>query len=83
MAVKKTRHRDYEKEYRSYHGTPEQIKKRSMRNKARRMMANELGKSAIAGKEVDHKKPLSCGGSNARSNLQVMTKKANRKKGSK
>ncbi|MFZ7164606.1 HNH endonuclease signature motif containing protein [Avibacterium avium] len=54
-----------------------------MRNKARRMMANELGTSAIAGKEVDHKKPLSRGGSNARSNLQLMTKKTNRKKGSK
>ncbi|MFU2079344.1 HNH endonuclease signature motif containing protein [Avibacterium endocarditidis] len=83
MTAKKTRHRDYEKEYRTYHGTPEQIKKRVMRNKARRMMANELGTSAIAGKEVDHKKPLSRGGSNARSNLQLMTKKANRKKGSK
>lgn len=77
------RNRNYKKEYRTYHGTPEQIANRSSRNKARREMEKELGKSALKGKEVDHKKPLSKGGSNARSNLQVLSKTANRKKGSK
>ncbi|MCI7480139.1 MAG: HNH endonuclease [[Pasteurella] aerogenes] len=84
MAKKKsTRDRDYGKEYRTYHSTPEQIANRSKRNKARREMEKEVGKSALKGKEVDHKKPLSKGGSNNRSNLQVMSKTANRKKGSK
>lgn len=30
------RKRDYKKEYREYHGKPEQIKRRDARNKARR-----------------------------------------------
>lgn len=76
MATKK-RNRDYDREYK-WHGTPEQIAKRSARNKARRMMEKELGKSALKGKDVDHKKPLSRGGSNNRSNLQVLSVKENR-----
>ena len=35
------------------------------------------------GKEIDHKKPLSKGGSNNKSNLRVVSRKTNRKKGSK
>lgn len=80
--AKSTRNRDYGKEYNRYHGTPEQIANRSARNKARRLMEKEVGKSALKGKEVDHKKPLSKGGSNHRSNLQLLSRKANRKKGS-
>lgn len=76
MATRK-RNRDYGREYK-WHGTPEQIAKRSARNKARRMMEKELGKSALKGKDVDHKKPLSRGGSNNRSNLQVLSVKENR-----
>lgn len=87
MAKKKkstqSRDRDYGKEYRTYHGTPEQIANRSARNKARRKMEKEVGKVALKGKEVDHKVPLSKGGSNARGNLQVMSRTANRKKGNK
>lgn len=87
MAKKKkstqSRDRDYGKEYRTYHGTPEQIANRSARNKARRKMEKEMGKAALKGKEVDHKVPLSKGGSNARGNLQVMSRTANRKKGNK
>lgn len=75
--------RDYKKEYRQYHGKPEQIANRAKRNKARREMEKEMGKSALKGKEIDHKQPLSKGGSNARSNLQVLSKTANRKKGNK
>lgn len=75
--------RDYKKEYRQYHGKPEQIANRAKRNKARREMENELGKSALKGKEIDHKQPLSKGGSNARANLQVLSRTANRKKGNK
>lgn len=81
--AKPTSNRDYGKEYNTYHGTPEQIANRSARNKARRIMEKEVGKSTLKDKEVDHKKPLSKGGSNRRSNLQVLSKTANRKKGNK
>lgn len=65
------RERDYRHEYDSYHGKPEQIKKRSKRVLARREVEKDLGKAAVAGKDVHHKKPLRDGGSNARSNLAV------------
>lgn len=77
------RERDYKKEYRDYHGKPEQIAHRSARVSARRMMEKEVGKAALKGKEVDHKIPLSKGGSNARGNLQILSRAANRKKGNK
>lgn len=66
------------KHYAEYQGTPEQIKKRSERNKARRIMEKKLGAKAIAGKDVDHKKPLRDGGSNKTANLRVRTVHANR-----
>lgn len=69
--------RDYKKEYRDFHGKPDQIKKRSMRNQARRKM------NAKPGQEVDHKKPLSKGGTNSRKNLRLVSRKVNRRKGSK
>lgn len=70
--------RDYKKEYREYHGKPEQIKNRSQRVMARRKMEKELGKSTLQGKDIDHIKPLSKGGSNNRSNLRVMSVSKNR-----
>ena len=76
MATK--RKRNYEREYQQYHAKPEQIANRSARNKARRTMEKEVGKTALKGKDVDHKKPLSKGGSNARSNLQVTNVNYNR-----
>lgn len=70
--------RDYKKEYAQYHSKPEQKKNRAKRNAARAIMARELGKSAIKGKDIDHIKPLSKGGSNKRSNLRVMSVSQNR-----
>lgn len=58
MEHKKPKPRDYAKEYREYQGKPEQIKARSERNKARRMMGLKVGDP----REVDHKRPLSRGG---------------------
>jgi hypothetical protein len=70
--------RDYAKEYREYQGTPEQIRNRSERNKARRLMEKKVGKAALAGKDVDHKKMIKHGGTNAAGNLRVASVKTNR-----
>jgi len=43
--------RNYAKEYANYHGTPEQIARRSSRNKARRIM----GDNVVQGMDVGHK----------------------------
>lgn len=71
------RKRDYKKEYRDFHGKPEQIKARSSRNKAVRLEGRE-GKSSKDGKEVDHKdgNPMR----NAKSNRRVISRHANRVK---
>ena len=70
--------RDYKKEYREYHGTEEQKKNRAKRNNARRRLEREGKVKKGDGKEVDHKKPLSKGGGNGKSNLRVMSRSANR-----
>ena len=74
--------RDYKKEYRDYQGKPAQLKYQSDCHKARRKLG--LGNSGEnPGIEVDHKKPRSKGGSNARSNLRAVSFKTNRRKGNK
>lgn len=70
------KNRNYKQEYRDYHGKPEQVKNRSMRNKARRKANLKQGDP----REVDHKKPLSKGGSNSKSNISVTSRKSNRRK---
>jgi 5-methylcytosine-specific restriction endonuclease McrA len=69
--------RDYKAEYKAFHGKPEQIANRAARNAARA----DHGLKKGDGKEVDHKVPLSKGGSTARSNTQVISRSANRHKG--
>lgn len=71
--------RDYKKEYKEYHSKPEQKKNRAARNKARKEMGLKVGDP----REVDHKKPLSKGGSNSKKNLRVVSRTTNRKKGNK
>ena len=71
--------RDYKKEYDEYHSKPEQRRNRSNRNKARRTLGLKNGDP----REVDHKNPLSKGGSNNRSNLRATSRTVNREKGSK
>ena len=68
--------RDYAKEYRDFHGKPEQIAMRAERNAARR----EAGLKKGDPREVDHKKPLSKGGSNSKSNTRVVSRHTNRTK---
>lgn len=70
--------RDYKAEYKNYDGTPAVKKKRAQRNKARRMLEREGVVHKGDGKDVDHKKPLSKGGTTARSNLQAKPASANR-----
>ena len=79
MPNKPTSSRDYAKEYKDFHGKPEEDKRRSMRNKARRKKGLKKGDP----REVDHRRPLSKGGGNSRKNLMIKSRSANRKKGSK
>ena len=74
---KKNTNRDYGAEYKNYHKKPEQRKNNNARHRARYALGLKVGD----GKEVDHKKPLSKGGSNKRKNLRVVSRSTNRRKG--
>lgn len=65
-------------EYAKYQGKPEQIKARAQRNAARAKAVSAGKASKGDGKDVDHKKPISKGGSNSSSNLRVVSKHKNR-----
>jgi len=65
------RMRDYDKEYKRDHKPKKDREDRAKRNSAAKK------KKCPPGKEVDHKKPLSKGGSNKRSNLRCVTRKTN------
>ena len=64
--------RDYKKQQ-AYDGKPSVVKDRAKRNKARREMVAAGRATKGDGKDVDHKKPLSKGGSTAKSNLRATT----------
>ena len=83
--------KEYGKRDPSSHRTPEQIhqmdhgynhrpiivKEREMRNEARAIMTRKLGKKAVEGKDIDHKRPVRAkggGGSNDVSNLRVRSR---------
>lgn len=70
--------RDYKTEYAKYHSKPEQRKNRSERTTARNA-SNADGRTHKGdGKDLDHIKPLSKGGSNAKSNTRVRSQSSNR-----
>ena len=71
--------RNYKKEYKEYHSKPVQKKRRAMRNQSRKILGLKVGDK----READHKKPLSRGGTNQKSNLRAVSKKTNRSKGRK
>ena len=68
--------RNYKQEYASE--STARRKQRALRNKARREMTKKVGKAALKGKDVDHKKPLSTGGTGALANLRLLSPHANR-----
>lgn len=70
--------RDYKREYQKYHSSPEQIKNRSERTTLRREANSKGITSKGDGKDLDHKKPLSKGGSNSLANARVTSKSENR-----
>lgn len=70
--------RNFRSEYDNYHSKPEAKKDRAKRNNARRKLEREGVVTKGDGKDVDHKTPLSKGGSTARSNLRVQPASTNR-----
>ena len=66
---------EYDKAYES---TPEQKKKRAMRNQARREAIKDGKVTKGDGKDIDHKKMLDSGGTNNKSNLRVVDETTNR-----
>lgn len=69
--------RDYAKEKRLYEDKhPERKKHRAARNKARREAGLKVGDP----RQADHKKPLTEGGTNQKSNVRVVSAKTNSRK---
>jgi hypothetical protein len=60
----------------AYNARPEQKKRRAQRNKARRAAIRKYGKSALQGKDIDHKDGNPMNG--CKSNLRVMSINKNR-----
>jgi len=75
MAEKTAHARAYDTAYES---TPEQKKKRALRNKARRLMIKKGLAKVGDGKDVDHKKALKNGGTSSPDNLRVVSQTKNR-----
>ena len=77
MPYKNKADRKY-KQSAEYEDTPEQIKNRESRNKARADLAKTGKVTKGDGKDVDHIKPLSKGGANTAGNLRFKSASANR-----
>lgn len=75
MPSSKKYKRNYQQERLSE--SKERVKKRALRNSARRQLMKEGKVRKGDKKHVDHKRPLSKGGSNRRSNLRVRGGKSN------
>lgn len=68
--------RDYKRQYDEYDGKPSVIADRAKRNAARAALKAEG--VDVRGKDVAHKRALSKGGSNERSNLMVQAPSKNK-----
>jgi hypothetical protein len=58
--------RDYKAEYARFHSKPGEIKRRALRNRARRRAVAKHGKAKLRGKDVHHVKPSNLGSSPTR-----------------
>lgn len=76
MAGQNPRTRNYRREYLRDHASPTAKKHRAMRNAARRKMKASGAK--VAGRDVDHVRRLSAGGTNSKSNLRLISPSKNR-----
>jgi len=81
--TEKKKARDYKHEYNRDQASRGAKQDRAARNNARRQAIREGRVKVGDGKEIDHKKPLSRGGSNARSNQRVVSRHTNRVKSNK
>lgn len=70
--------RKYKQEYSVSQASEKEKKNRAKRNAARRRAESEGKVCKGDDKDIDHKKPLSKGGSNGKSNCRVTTTAANR-----
>ena len=70
--------RDYKRENLLYNSSPEQRANRSARTIARNAAIADGRVKRGDGKDLDHKVPLSKGGSNAKSNTRVVSQHTNR-----
>ena len=78
MPYMKNGKRDYKRENELYNSRPEQRKARSERTVARNQ-ANADGRTSKGdGKDLDHRVPLSKGGTSAKSNLRPVSRSENR-----
>jgi len=66
------------RQVKGYNAEPDKVRKRAMNNAARRELEKEGLVRKGDGKDVDHKKPLRAGGTNARSNLRAVSRGKNR-----
>lgn len=78
MPYMKNGKRDYARELKWDHAHPNRVHDRVARNQARAELMKEGVVHKGDGKDVDHKTPLSKGGSQARSNLRAVDASANR-----
>lgn len=78
MPYKNKKDRNYRKEYDTYQGKPEQVKNRAQRNAARKEMVDNGRVHKHDNRDVDHIKPISKGGKNAKGNLRVKSAGSNR-----
>lgn len=70
--------RDYKKERATYDSKPKVMAANRARKKARYDMEKTGKVKKFDGKDVDHKKPLSKGGSTKKSNLRIVSASKNR-----
>jgi len=68
----------YYHKHKNMWNNPQEIHKRVLRNKARRILIKKLGYRALYRRDVDHIRPLHLGGKTVLSNLRPLSIRRNR-----